>query len=63
MYKICWKSKFTGKTGCGEPVFTTEKSAQDTADDFNRDYPHLEHWVEYVEVQEMTNGARSTSST
>ena len=34
MYKICWKSKFTGKTGCGEPVFTTEKSAQDTADDF-----------------------------
>ena len=52
MYKICWKSKFTGKTGCGEPVFTTEKSAQDTADDFNRQYPYLEHWVEYVEVQD-----------
>ncbi len=55
MYKICWKSKITGATGCGEPVFTTEKSAQDTADDFNRQYPYLEYWVEYVEVnQEIT---------
>ena len=52
MYKICWKSKITGATGCGEPVFTTEKSAQDTADYFNKDYPYLEHWVEYVGVQE-----------
>ena len=52
MYKMCCRYKFTGVTGCGEPVFTTEKSAQDTVDDFNKDYPHLEHWVEYVEAQE-----------
>ena len=57
MYKICWKSKVTGATGRGEPVFTTKKSAQDTADDFNENYPYLEHWVEYVEVQEQSNGS------
>ena len=25
MYKICWRAKETGATGCGEPVFTTKK--------------------------------------
>ena len=55
MYKICWRAKETGATGCGEPIFITKEMAQKNADDFNRQYPYLEYWVEYVEVnQEKT---------
>ena len=38
----------------GNLCLQLKKSAQDTANDFNRDYPYLEHWVEYVEAQEIT---------
>ena len=50
MYKICWRAKETGATECGEPIFRTKEMAQKNADDLNRQYPYLEHWVEYVEV-------------
>ena len=52
MYKICWRAKETGATGCGEPIFITKEMAQKNADDFNRQYPYLEYWVEYVEVNQ-----------
>lgn len=54
MYKICWRAKETGATGCSEPIFRTKEMAQKTADDLNRQYPYLEYWVEYVEAQEIT---------
>ncbi len=47
-YRICWKSKQTGSTGQGEPVFSSREIAQTTADEFNKEYPDLEHWVEEV---------------
>jgi len=29
MYKICWRSKFTGAVGCSEPIFQTKEKAQE----------------------------------
>ena len=50
MYKICWSSKLTGVTDCGNPIFEIKEDAQEVADSMNKMEPNIEHWVEYVDV-------------
>ncbi len=50
MYKICWRSKFTGAVGCSEPIFQTKEKAQEIVDIMNKERTYIEHWVEYVDI-------------
>jgi len=45
MYVIKWRSKTTGKTGCGEPILDIN-SARDMCDIMNKRYPDVEHRYE-----------------
>ena len=44
LYRVVWKSKLTGLTGCGEPV--SQGTAQALADRGNEQLPDIQHWIE-----------------
>lgn len=42
-YQIHWKSKITGKTGCGKKTFT-KKVVNELIKDLNDNFKELFHW-------------------
>lgn len=54
-YRIAWKHKqFDFVEGCGKAIFTDKKSAEAEAEKANRDFPFINHWVESVNIKEVT---------
>ena len=44
-YRIAWKSKLTGHSGCGEPIFSLVE-AEMFCDVYNKIVPNTSNWVE-----------------
>lgn len=46
-YVIKWQCQNSGKTGQGNPT-SDRKVAESWADEMNKKYPEIDHWVEEV---------------
>ena len=56
MYRIAWESKTTGVKGVG--VYTASKAgAEAIAQQANKDYPDVRHWVETWAYAKPEEGA------
>jgi hypothetical protein len=57
-YRIAWRSRITGATGHGEPVFRTLKMVDEIVKQLNRERPELSHWWELVVVMRRQKEAQ-----
>jgi len=48
-YRLCWRTKVTGKFGQGEPIFNDRNVAEEQARRYNRQ-ELVTFWVEPAEV-------------
>jgi len=48
-YRLCWRTKVTGKFGQGEPIFDDRNVAEEQARRYNRQ-ELITFWVEPAEV-------------
>lgn len=48
MYRIAWRSNYTGFEACGEAIFDNYNDAKEAVNTANANYPMIKHWVEEV---------------